>query len=38
MTQPEFEEYVNYVLFEILEERVDLDEYFARKDSCPYEY
>ena len=27
-----FEELVNLTLFEILERRVDLDEYFARKD------
>lgn len=27
-----FEELVNMTLFEILDRRVDLDEYFARKD------
>ncbi len=30
--QAAFEEEVNFILFAILEKRVDLDEYFTRKD------
>ena len=30
--QAEFEEYVNATIFEILEQREDLDEFFFRKD------
>jgi len=36
MTEQEFIEEVNYQLYAILEQRTDLDEYFARKDSEAY--